>query len=340
MRRLRLWKELVAIAAFLWAVPLGRSPAVAQQSDPLTINGTFVMQSSGTVGADLAAISARGETHTWTMTLHGLSYDNYYEDFSVPDDVYFRYVTRVHATSFDFEFQGPDADALNAIVSPQLEMGALSFEIRQVVLTNYDWGGLFEAGDWWIEIDPIATWQGLHFVSAPAGLEQPFSVDENGYPVIEPRLSVDAWALILDDRPGNDGTVGQYQGNVVAFDAPLPPPPPPPPPPTLSILDASVREGNRGTTWLDVTVMLSRYPDDLVTVNYQTADGTASSKSDYTSATGTLLFWPDEVSHVISIAIKTDRKREQDETFTVRLSNAVGATIADGVATATILNDD
>jgi chitinase len=108
----------------------------------------------------------------------------------------------------------------------------------------------------------------------------------------------------------------------------------------LSILDGSVREGNRGTTWLDLTVSLSRYPDDVVTVKYQTADGTAKKKSDYTAASGTLLFQPDEISRVISIAIKTDRKREANETFTVKLSNVVGATIDDGVATATILNDD
>ena len=42
----------------------------------------------------------------------------------------------------------------------------------------------------------------------------------------------------------------------------------------------------------------------------------------------------------ISISIKGDLAREPDETFSVQLWNAVGATIDDGFATATILNDD
>jgi chitinase len=77
-----------------------------------------------------------------------------------------------------------------------------------------------------------------------------------------------------------------------------------------------------------------------VTVNYATADGTAVAKSDYNSASGTLTFQPGQTSKTISVAIKGDRKREADETVLVQLSNAAGATIADGVATVTILNDD
>ena len=211
--------------------------------------------------------------------------------------------------------------------------------IRQVVLTNFEWGGLEEAGDWWIEIDPIDTFQGLHFISAPSGLEEPFSVDENGYPIIEPRISTDAWAIIQDYRPGNDGTLGQFWGNVVAFDAPLPPPPPPAPP-TLSIADASVREGNKGTTGLSLTVTLSRSVADSVSMRYATADGTALAKSDYTASSGTLTIPAGQTQGTISVSIKGDRKREANETFTVQISNAVGATISDGVATATILNDD
>jgi endoglucanase len=53
-----------------------------------------------------------------------------------------------------------------------------------------------------------------------------------------------------------------------------------------------------------------------------------------------LTFQPGETSRTISVSIKGDRKREANETFSVQLSNAVGATIDDGVATVTILNDD
>ncbi len=117
-------------------------------------------------------------------------------------------------------------------------------------------------------------------------------------------------------------------------------PPTPPTPPALRITDASAPEGNKGTTRLDLTVTLSRSTTGVVTVNCRTADGTALAKSDYTATSGTLTFQPGQTSRTISIAIKGDGKREPNETFSVRLSNPVGATIADWVATATILNDD
>ena len=77
-----------------------------------------------------------------------------------------------------------------------------------------------------------------------------------------------------------------------------------------------------------------------ITVSYSTANGTAVANSDYTAASGTLTFQPGETSRTISVSIKGDRKREADETFSVQLSNAVGATIEDASATVTILNDD
>jgi hypothetical protein len=91
---------------------------------------------------------------------------------------------------------------------------------------------------------------------------------------------------------------------------------------------------------MKLPVTLSWSSSDVVTVHYLTVNGTARSKSDYTSVSGTLTFQPGQTTRTISVPIKTDRKREPNENFIVRLSNPVGATIADGVATATILNDD
>jgi hypothetical protein len=86
-------------------------------------------------------------------------------------------------------------------------------------------------------------------------------------------------------------------------------------------------------------VTLSSSTANPVTVNYATQNGTAVA-SDYAATSGTLTILPGETQGTIAIAIKGDRKREPNETFSVQLSNAVGATINDGVATATILNDD
>jgi chitinase len=109
---------------------------------------------------------------------------------------------------------------------------------------------------------------------------------------------------------------------------------------TLSIADASVVEGNRGSRQVQFSVTLSNASSQAITVSYRTVDGTALAKSDYSATSGTLTFQPGETSRTISVSIKGDRKREANETFSVQLSNAVGATIDDGVATVTILNDD
>ncbi len=107
--------------------------------------------------------------------------------------------------------------------------------------------------------------------------------------------------------------------------------PPPPVLPTLSILDGSVREGSRGSTSLNLTVTLSKISTDTVTVDYKTSDGTALKNSDYYATHSTLTLSPGQTSRSLKVLIKPDRKREPNETFTVTLSNAVKATIADGV---------
>jgi hypothetical protein len=87
-------------------------------------------------------------------------------------------------------------------------------------------------------------------------------------------------------------------------------------------------------------VTLSNGSSQAITVSYRTIDGTALANSDYTATSGTLTFQPGETSRTISVSIKGDRKREANETVSVLFSNAVGATIDDGVASVTILNDD
>ena len=74
--------------------------------------------------------------------------------------------------------------------------------------------------------------------------------------------------------------------------------------------------------------------------NAPTAKSHVQRRSAASATSGTLTFQPGQISRTISVAIKGDRKREPNETFTLQLSNAVGATIADGSATVTILNDD
>jgi hypothetical protein len=77
-----------------------------------------------------------------------------------------------------------------------------------------------------------------------------------------------------------------------------------------------------------------------VTVQYATSNGTATVGSDYVGTNGTLTFALGQTSQTINVPIVGDLSIEQDETFSVTLSNPVNASIAADAATGTIQNDD
>jgi negative regulator of genetic competence, sporulation and motility len=107
--------------------------------------------------------------------------------------------------------------------------------------------------------------------------------------------------------------------------------------PTLSINDVTVNEDDGAATF---TVMLSNPSSFPVTVDYSTADGTATGGSDYTAISGTLTFNPGEIAQIISVPINDDHIYEGDETFYLNLSNPINATIIDDQGIGIILNDD
>ncbi|WP_199326055.1 beta strand repeat-containing protein [Nostoc parmelioides] len=110
--------------------------------------------------------------------------------------------------------------------------------------------------------------------------------------------------------------------------------------PTITIADVNLNEGNSGTSNTTFTVTLSAASEKAITVNYGTANGTATAGSDYTARTGTLTFNPGDTSKTFTVAVTGDTTIEANETFFVNLSNATNATISDNQALATIVNDD
>jgi len=110
--------------------------------------------------------------------------------------------------------------------------------------------------------------------------------------------------------------------------------------PTLSIADAGIGEGDSGASNLEFTVTLSAAAGSDVTVDYATSDGTASSSTDYTSTQASLTIPAGSTSGTITVVVNGDPAFEPNETLTVTLSNASGATIATASATGTIYNDD
>ncbi|HEX8143239.1 MAG TPA: Calx-beta domain-containing protein [Pyrinomonadaceae bacterium] len=123
---------------------------------------------------------------------------------------------------------------------------------------------------------------------------------------------------------------GQGQGTITDNDNP----------PTLSINSVSTAEGNAGATTLQFTVTLSTESDNIVTVNYATADDTATAPSDYLSTSNTLTFNPGDLTKTINVTVNGDTLDEVDETFFVNLSGATNASITSSQGTGTITDDD
>jgi len=111
-------------------------------------------------------------------------------------------------------------------------------------------------------------------------------------------------------------------------------------PPSLSINDVTVVEGNSGTTSAVFTVTLSAASGQTVSVNYGTADGTATQPADYTSTSGTLTFTPGQTTQPITVLVAGETVPEAGETFFVNLSGASNASISDNQGVGTISNDD
>ncbi|ELR73782.1 hypothetical protein C900_01392 [Fulvivirga imtechensis AK7] len=107
--------------------------------------------------------------------------------------------------------------------------------------------------------------------------------------------------------------------------------------PDLSINDIALTENN---TTASFTVSLSASSSSTVTVDYATANGTATSGSDYTATSGTLTFLAGETSKTIDVPILEDALYENNEVFYVNLTNPVNANIADSQGQCTINNDD
>jgi fibro-slime domain-containing protein/uncharacterized repeat protein (TIGR01451 family) len=106
--------------------------------------------------------------------------------------------------------------------------------------------------------------------------------------------------------------------------------------PFLSVADATVQEGGEA----QFNISLSCPADREVTVAYATTGGTAQADTDFTTSNGNLTFAAGETSQTVSVATADDSLDEDDETFTLALSNPAEALLADALALGTITDDD
>ncbi len=172
--------------------------------------------------------------------------------------------------------------------------------------------------------------------SGSAGETEVFAVAVAGDARVEPNetflvnlqnLSAGGLAVSIAD--------GQGIGTIVNDDAA-----------TLSIGDAQQAEGDAGTTTLSLSVSLDAAVAGGVLIDYASSDGSATVLAgDYLATSGTLAFSGSAgETQTIDVTVQADAVVELDESFGVALSNlqagGLAVTVADGAATATIVNDD
>ncbi len=105
-------------------------------------------------------------------------------------------------------------------------------------------------------------------------------------------------------------------------------------------------EGPMGMQTVMFTVSLTRPSVNTVTVNYTTADGTATGGPgpgigiDYQTVAGSLTFMPGQTTQMVSVDVFGDLVIEADETILFNLSSGMNADIIDAQGVGTIFNDD
>ena len=170
-------------------------------------------------------------------------------------------------------------------------------------------------------------------VTIPAGLTSTqVVVDVTEETVVEPDETVD---VVIANPVNAELGDAQGTGTIVNDDFP-----------TVSVRDAAVVEGDDplNPNQLVFTVELSEaFANGPVSVDIATvAGGSASAGADFTAlGTTTVTFNPgDPLSQTVAVDVTADLVAEPVETVQVQLSNPVNATIADGLATGTIFDDD
>ncbi|MBL8166068.1 MAG: SH3 domain-containing protein [Anaerolineae bacterium] len=110
---------------------------------------------------------------------------------------------------------------------------------------------------------------------------------------------------------------------------------------TFTIGDVTVTEGNAGTVNAVFAVTRAGDINTAVSVDFATADVSATAGVDYVANAGTLNFGVGVLTQNVTVVVNGDVAFEGDETFNVNLNNpSAGAVITDGQGVGTITNDD
>ncbi|MGM0541710.1 MAG: Calx-beta domain-containing protein [Pseudomonadota bacterium] len=105
--------------------------------------------------------------------------------------------------------------------------------------------------------------------------------------------------------------------------------------PSISVNDASATDL---ATEISTTILLSKASTEIVTVKYQTLDGTALAGVDYTTNSGEIAFAPGVLTATVSIALIATRDTTDTKMFHFALNTPTNAIISDDTAILTLTN--
>jgi glucose/arabinose dehydrogenase len=112
------------------------------------------------------------------------------------------------------------------------------------------------------------------------------------------------------------------------------------PPPSVSVGNVTTLEGDTGFSNAAFTLSLSAPSTRTVSVNFATADGTATAGQDYQQLNGSVSFAPFTTTRTVLVRVLGDTSQESDETYHLLLSSPTNATLGDADGLGTILDDD
>jgi len=143
---------------------------------------------------------------------------------------------------------------------------------------------------------------------------------------------IGAWQRVSAQQQWIDQTLRQHYPN---------------PPTTPNEVEKWVPEGDGGTHYayfLLQFIGVRADPEQILSVDYATRDGTALAGRDYLAVSDTLRLYPDENQAVIPVEVIGDETPEPDEIFYLDVFNPVGGSFGAGVLTLTaartIVDDD